>query len=153
MRKKRIAEKTAALKKRKKILETEWRVSIKPFDVAYSVYIALSDKAFRKIARHDKEDMRPSESWSSRSGASCWTLSKGARCVICLEPGKLLEKPQCDVAGMIAHECSHAVDYIEKGVQEDRFGDETRAYMIQWLVENCFYLLYNVLPKDPTTCE
>lgn len=40
-----------------------------------------------------------------------------------------------DFVSLVAHECLHATDYIFKAVAEDCPGDETRAYLLEHLVQ------------------
>ena len=72
----------------------------------------------------------------SLSNATTTCLTK-ARCGMTIIVALNTKKDPSDVelAGLMAHESLHCLDYILDGIGEDSNAGEFRAYTIQWLVQ------------------
>ena len=56
--------------------------------------------------------------------------------IICINPKS--DTTELQVIGLIAHEVSHAVDYIFEDIGEDNPSSEFKAYLSQFLVQNIY---------------
>lgn len=59
-------------------------------------------------------------------------------CVIavCIDP-RVYKYKKHQIIGLLAHECLHAIDFIMQNIEEERAGDEIRAYLMQKLMSFC----------------
>lgn len=83
----------------------------------------------------------PIDFHSSTASMKSFTLKNKLTVMICFDPvrHRALHKPQ--VAALIAHEAVHVSDAIFCHVGEDNAGDETRAYLVQYIVQETLYML------------
>ncbi len=72
--------------------------------------------------------------------ARTWMIkdAKIGMCVIavCIDP-RVYKYKKYQIIGLLAHECLHAVDFIMQNIEEERAGDEIRAYLMQKLMSFC----------------
>lgn len=66
--------------------------------------------------------------------------------VICFDPLKeKLHKNQ--ISAILAHEAVHVSDYIFENIGEDKPGMETRAYLVQYILQQSLYSLDEFLKR------
>lgn len=83
--------------------------------------------------------------------ASCKRLQKldssGTTFLICFDPLKNKKVHKNQIAALICHEAVHVSDWIFEEIGEDKVGMETRAYLVQYIVQQTLYELDNYLKK------
>lgn len=83
----------------------------------------------------------PIDFHSSAASMKSFTLKGKLTLIVCFDPvrHRALHRPQ--VAALVAHEAVHVSDAIFRHVGEEHPGDETRAYLVQYIVQETMYLL------------
>lgn len=85
-----------------------------------------------------------------QSSASVKILAKGdtETYIICYDPKTDKKRHRNEIAALMAHECVHVVDLTFRNVGEHTPGDETRAYFVQFLLQNVLYELDDFLKSE-----
>jgi hypothetical protein len=75
--------------------------------------------------------------------ASVKYLTKGdhLNCVICIDPVKYKHLHRNMMAAMLAHEATHIADLAFEHIGENKPGQETRAYLVQAIVQDALYAM------------
>ena len=92
----------------------------------------VNSKGFQKVGEKHNVEV------SKTAGAYCFEKTiKGRSAIFIIINRKWFLKE--DLAGTIAHEVVHAVNYLflQKGIMPDRYNDETQAYLTGWIVREC----------------
>lgn len=101
----------------------------------FPVYLGICDnaEAWHKHMRYLR--ISPSPEFSGTSGQCTTFESKGQLIVIIsVDSEKLKDKPMFIKYEILAHEASHAADFIFEYVGEKHPGAETKAYVQQWII-------------------
>lgn len=107
-----------------------------PLSLGYTVRLCLRDP------RQPKAHRAPKKAYVDFIGGSgdckglhaVWDRNRTVIIFInCKEDGKLV--PMSRIAGLVAHECSHAVDGFIARAHVSVVDTELRAYFLDWLVE------------------
>lgn len=98
-----------------------------------------SQKSWRKEMKRIKIDGE-NDMLSCGKDAQCWEFSNenGYRTIIvCIDGKSAKARPVIQVIGLLAHECSHAIDYIMSAIGERNPSTEFKAYTLQGLIQFC----------------
>lgn len=79
------------------------------------------------------------------SAASMKSLTKGDKLtlIVCFDPVRHKSLHRNQVVALLAHECVHVSDAVFRHVGEHTPGDETRAYLVQYILQEILYLMDN----------
>lgn len=71
----------------------------------------------------------------------------GLTLIICFNPLKNRKLHKNQIVAVLAHEAVHASDYIFENIGENKVGMETRAYLVQYIVQQSLYVMDDFLKK------
>lgn len=57
--------------------------------------------------------------------------------MVTLSPERMRVLPLPDIAGIIAHECEHALQWVYERISEEHAGEEASSYTLQYMVTQC----------------
>lgn len=110
--------------------------------VFFPVYIgvAFSEKQYLKEMKRlgVKE---PIDFHSSTASMKSLVNGDKETLIVCFDPTKHRQLHRNQVAAILAHECVHVSDAIFRRIGEHAPGDETRAYLVQYILQETLYLL------------
>jgi hypothetical protein len=113
-----------------------WKL-IDPYPVWFTV--AFNKKELKKLAKEKGIPLESEHSDTQDSHAKCITgVGKDGLTSIMVFLHDIDKEEKADTAGIVAHECMHAVQSVWEAVCEDEPGKEAEAYLIQRLVEWCY---------------
>jgi len=84
----------------------------------------------------------PPDFHGSAASMKSFRDKKGAlTLIVCFDPIKHRRLHRNQNVSLIAHECVHVSDAIFEQIEEHKPGDETRAYLVQYLLQEILYLM------------
>lgn len=108
-----------------------------------NIKVCFDKKAFHKILKdHDiklPEDPRPLSIGVAETH-NFNNVFNGDSLIIVIYDLAAMDDFACAVAGTVAHEANHVIERILEHIGEDHddFGEESRSYLLQYLVEQMF---------------
>ncbi len=79
-----------------------------------------------------------------KDAAACRFFHKehGNTYIICFDIRDVKKHDEIQIIALLTHEITHVCDFIFEDVGEDKPGSETRAYLMQFMIQNILYEFY-----------
>ncbi len=108
--------------------------------------IAFTEQSYLKECKRLKIDNPPKFITKAAAIQPFYKDNGDLVMMICFDPFK--EKiHRNQIAAILAHEAVHASDYVFQNIGEDKPGMETRAYLVQYILQQSLYSLDDFLKR------
>lgn len=113
-----------------------YQIDIGPYP--FEIYYCPTEKSWDRLMG-EWGDFFKDQKYPMTKGGHCTVFNHPNfrdRCIITFDNNH----PDVETVGIIAHESTHAVDFLIESIGEETVGKEFRAYTTQWLTQSIYHI-------------